>query len=215
MIELIQSQLIPTSKLLLNSGQLEGVPKNPRFIKDERYTKLIRSIQDDPEMLGARELLVYAYDGKYIVLGGNMRLRACKELGIKEVPCKVLPELTPDKLRSIVIKDNVAFGSDDFDMLANDWDIVELVEWGMEIPSLNIEVEELTDSFDLKDGDREPFQQITFTLADEQAIQIKNAIDEIKKTEEFKYCETLGNENGNGNALYLIIMQWAEQKTSF
>jgi len=136
MIELIPSQLIPTSKLLLNSGQLEGVPKNPRFIKDERYTKLIRSIQDDPEMLGARELLVYPYEGKYIVLGGNMRLRACKELGIKEVPCKVLPELSPDKLRSIVIKDNVAFGSDDFEMLANDWDIVELVEWGMEIPSL-------------------------------------------------------------------------------
>ena len=142
MIELIPSELIPTSKLLLNSGQIEGVPKNPRFIKDERYTKLIRSIQDDPEMLGARELLVYAYDGKYIVLGGNMRLRACKELKIKEVPCKVLPELSPDKLRSIVIKDNVAFGSDDFEMLANDWDIVELVEWGMEIPSLDIESEQ-------------------------------------------------------------------------
>jgi DNA modification methylase len=148
MIDLIQSELIQTSKLLLNSGQLEGVPKNPRFIKDERYTKLIRSIQDDPEMLGARELLVYPYKDKFVVLGGNMRLRGCKELGIKEVPCKVLPELTPDKLRSIVIKDNVAFGSDDFDMLANDWDIVELVEWGMEIPSLEeIELEAEEDDY--------------------------------------------------------------------
>jgi ParB-like chromosome segregation protein Spo0J len=136
MIELIQSELIPTSKLLLNNGQLEGVPKNPRFIKDERYTKLIRSIQDDPEMLGARELLVYAYEGKYIVLGGNMRLRACKELGIKKVPCKVLKELSPEKLRSIVIKDNVAFGSDDFDMLANDWEFPELYAFGMDIPSI-------------------------------------------------------------------------------
>lgn len=70
----------------------------------------------------------------------------------------------------------------------------------------------LGDEFDLPDGDREPFQQMTFTLADEQASKIKEAVSEIKKMNEFKYCETFGNENGNGNALYLIIMQWVEQK---
>ena len=183
MIELIQPQLIPTSKLLLNSGQLEGVPKNPRFIKDERYTKLIRSIQDDPEMLGARELLVYAYEGKYIVLGGNMRLRACKELGIKEVPCKVLPELTPDKLRSIVIKDNVAFGSDDFDMLANDWDVVELVEWGMEIPSLDIENElELEDILG-EESNKPAVIKITF----KDVEQLQQAENDIKELIDRKY----------------------------
>ena len=183
MIDLIQSQLIPTSKLLLNSGQLEGVPKNPRFIKDERYTKLIRSIQDDPEMLGARELLVYAYEGKYIVLGGNMRLRACKELGIKEVPCKVLPELSPDKLRSIVIKDNVAFGSDDFDMLANDWDIVELVEWGMEIPSLDIENElELEDILG-EESNKPAVIKITF----KDIEQLQQAENDIKELIDRKY----------------------------
>lgn len=66
--------------------------------------------------------------------------------------------------------------------------------------------------FSLKDGDKAPFQQMTFTLADEQAIQVQNAISDIKLTQEYKYAETMGNENSNGNALYLIIMQWAEQK---
>lgn len=147
MIELIQSELIPTSKLLLNSGQIEGVPKNPRFIKDERFTKLVKSIQDDPEMLGARELIVYPYESKFVVLGGNMRLRACKELGIKEVPCKVLPEhYAEDKLRAIVIKDNVAYGSDDFEMLANDWDLGELVGWGVEVPVFDEQEEEEQDN---------------------------------------------------------------------
>ncbi len=64
----------------------------------------------------------------------------------------------------------------------------------------------------MPDGDKSPFQQMTFTLADEQAEQIKNAIVDIKATDDYKYCETFGNENSNGNALYLIIMQWAEQK---
>jgi len=71
---------------------------------------------------------------------------------------------------------------------------------------------ETSDDFSLPDGDKEPFQQQTYTLADEQAEQIKNAIANVKKTEEYKYVETFGNENGNGNALYLIISQWAEQK---
>jgi hypothetical protein len=71
---------------------------------------------------------------------------------------------------------------------------------------------ETSDEFSLPDGDKEPFQQMTFTLADAQAEQIKEAIKEIKQTEEYKYVETFGNENSNGNSLYLIIMQWAEQK---
>jgi hypothetical protein len=197
MIDLIQSELIPTSKLLLNSGQLEGVPKNPRFIKDERYTKLIRSIQDDPEMLGARELLVYAYDGRYIVLGGNMRLRACKELGIKEVPCKVLPELTPDKLRSIVIKDNVAFGSDDFDMLANDWDIVELVEWGMEIPSLDIENEQ-----DYSDKNKEID---TDEFSDKMTIKLEYTEEDYHKVK-----EAFSNIGGTPEQIIFNLLQLDE-----
>ena len=77
---------------------------------------------------------------------------------------------------------------------------------------VDLDADDYGTDFDLPEGDKAPFQQMTFTLADEQAEQIKNAIADIKQAEEYKYCETMGNENSNGNALYLIIMQWAEQR---
>ena len=80
------------------------------------------------------------------------------------------------------------------------------------MPGFDIDADKLGEDFTLPDGDKAPFQQMTFTLADEQAEQIKNAIADIKQTEEYKYAETMGNENSNGNALYLIVMQWAEQR---
>ena len=83
---------IPIGKLESNSGQIKGLPKNPRFIRDERFKALKKSIQDFPEMMEYRELIVYPVGGKYVVIGGNMRLRACKELGFKDVPAKILPE---------------------------------------------------------------------------------------------------------------------------
>lgn len=83
-------------------------------------------------------------------------------------------------------------------------------EWKIDIGTKL--TDDMGDSFSLPDGDKAPFQQMTFTLADEQAILIQNAISDIKQTDEYKYAETMGNENSNGNALYLIVMQWAEQK---
>jgi hypothetical protein len=210
--ELLQSQLIPISKLKTNDGQIPDVPKNPRFIKDTRFEKLVKSLQDNPEMLSARELLVYQFENQNIVIGGNMRLRAAKEIGYKELPCKVLTDLTSEQIRAIVIKDNVSFGSDDFESLSNEWDSLELEEWGMELIGFDLDSDVLGTDFTLPDGDKAPFQQMTFTLADEQAEQIKNAISDIKQTEDYKFVETMGNENSNGNALYLIIMQWAEQR---
>ena len=97
-------------------------------------------------------------------------------------------------------------------MLSNEWDVEELGEWGLDCGGFDVDQSEYGEEFSLKDGDKEPFQQMTFTLADEQAEQIKNAIADIKQTEEYKYCETMGNENSNGNALYLIVMQWVEQR---
>jgi len=99
-----------------------------------------------------------------------------------------------------------------------DYDVIVLEDWGLDIhESIEDEdgveySEEYGEDFSLPDGDKAPFQQMTFTLADEQAIQIQNAISDIKQTQEYKYAETMGNENSNGNALYLIIMQWAEQR---
>jgi len=125
---------IKVSDIEVNKGQIYGLPKNPRFIRDERFNALKHSIEEAPEMLGLRELLVYPYEGKYIVIGGNMRLRACLDLGYAEVPCKVLPQETPvAKLREYVIKDNESFGQNDWDILANEWDSEELKDWGMEL----------------------------------------------------------------------------------
>jgi hypothetical protein len=141
-----------------------------------------------------------------------MRFKACKEAGLKEVPIIVADNLTEEQQREFLIKDNTSGGEWDFEMLANEWDVEQLSEWGLDVGGFDLDSDELSTDFSLPDGDKAPFQQMTFTLADEQAEQIKNAIADIKATEDYKYCETLGNENSNGNALYLIIMQWAEQR---
>lgn len=97
---MFKNKNIKISELALNTGQVPGLPKNPRFIRDNRFKDLVKSIQDAPEMLDYRKLLVYPFNGKYVVLCGNMRLRACKEIGYKEMPCMIVPEETaPEKLR--------------------------------------------------------------------------------------------------------------------
>jgi hypothetical protein len=189
-------------------SEVKANPNNPRLIKDDKFKKLVKSIQEFPEMLSLRPIVVNA---DMIVLGGNMRLKACKEAGLKEVDIIKADDLTEEQQKQFIIKDNVGFGEWDWEDLANNWDSEQLTDWGVDIPGFD-NVEDLGDSFSLPDGDKAPFQQMTFTLADEQAEQIKNAIDVIKETQEYKYAETMGNENSNGNALYLIIMQWAEQR---
>lgn len=125
---------IPLTKIELNKGQIAGVPANPRLIKDDKYRALVKSIQDDPEMLSLRELLVYEHNGQYVLIGGNMRYRVLKELKYKEAPCKIIPADTPvEKLKAYLIKDNNGFGEWDWDMLANEWDSEELKDWGVEL----------------------------------------------------------------------------------
>jgi len=193
-------------------SEIKANPNNPRVIKDDRFKKLVKSIQDFPKMMALRPMVVNADN---IVLGGNMRLKALKELGYKDIPdewVKRAEDLTEDEARRFIIADNVGFGEHDWEMLANEWDVDELSEWGLDCGGFDVDSDQYGEDFSLKDGDKAPFQQMTFTLADEQAEQIKNAITDIKQTEEYKYTETMGNENSNGNALYLIIMQWAGQR---
>lgn len=144
LITSMQAQLIKISQLKNNTGQVEGLPANPRLIKDERFDKLVKSIKDDPEMLGLREVIAYDNAGELVVIAGNMRLKACKELGIKEVPAKILPSETPvEKLKAYTIKDNVPFGENDWELLSNEWDTEQLTEWGLDIPCFNkIELDE-------------------------------------------------------------------------
>ena len=182
-------------------------PNNPRLIKDDKFKKLVKSIQDFPDMLNVRPIVV---NTDMVVLGGNMRLKAIKEAGIKEINIEIV-DWSEDKQKEFIIKDNASFGEWDWSDLANNWDSEELTDWGVDIIGFS-NVQDLGEDFSLPNGDKSPFQQMTFTLADEQAEQIKNAIEEIKRTEEYKYAETMVNENSNGNALYLIVMQWAEQR---
>jgi len=188
--------------------KVKSNPKNPRLIKDDKFKKLVKSIKDFPEMESVRPIVV---NKDMIILGGNMRYKAMIECGYKEVNVEVV-DWSEQKQNEFIIKDNVGFGEWEWEMVANEWDVEELDNWGLDLPIFTKDSNEFGTDFNLPDGDKSPFQQMTFTLADEQAIQIKNAIEEIKRTEEYKYAETMGNENSNGNALYLIIMQWAEQK---
>lgn len=137
------------SVLKNNTGQIPGVPKNPRFIKDDNFVKLKQSITDDPHFMELREIIAYKQEindkTELIVIAGNMRLRACKDLGWQEVPAKIVSDLTPEQIRAIVIKDNVGYGDNDYDALANEWDMVELEEWGLELPpgvGIDQEIEE-------------------------------------------------------------------------
>jgi len=195
----------------IDISQVKANPNNPRVIKDEAFRKLVASIKEFPEMLEIRPIVVNA---DMIVLGGNMRLRACKEAGMKKIPIIKAEDLTEEQQRQFIIKDNVSGGEWDWEILANEWDPVELSEWGLDVPGIELDPDALSDEFALPDGDKEPFQQMTFTLADEQAEVVKQAIADMKQTDRYKYGETFANENGNGNALYFIIEQWAEQRTS-
>ena len=112
-------------------------PNNPRLIKDDKFKKLVQSIKDFPEMLDIRPIVV---NKDMIILGGNMRYRACKEAGIKEIPV-IVTDLSEDKQREFLIKDNVSGGEWDWDMIANEWDELELIEWGVDIPVFDIEPE--------------------------------------------------------------------------
>ena len=105
-------------------------PNNPRYIKDEKFNKLVESIKELPEMLKLRPIVV---NDDMIVLGGNMRLRACEKAGLKEVPIIKASDLSPEQQQEFIIKDNVGFGSWDWDTLANEWDADKLESWGLEL----------------------------------------------------------------------------------
>ena len=136
----METRQIKINQIDQNKGQIAGLPANPRQWTRDDVERLAKSIEETPELLEARPLIAVPHDGKYIVLGGNLRLAALKRLGRKEAPVYVLPEDTPiDKQKEIVVKDNGAFGAWDFDLLANEWDDLPLLDWG--VPSWNTTVD--------------------------------------------------------------------------
>lgn len=146
-----ETRTIALKDLHNNTGQIEGVPANPRVLRDEHYKRLLQSLKDS-NLTGVLPLKVIDHNGEWVVLGGNMRLRALQELKAKEVACIVVPSDTDvETLRKVVITDNSNFGEWDNDMLANEWDADELKDWGVELPEFGKEEEQPTaqeDDFD-------------------------------------------------------------------
>ena len=123
-------------------------PSNPRVIKDEKFKKLVQSIKDFPQMLEIRPIVV---NDDMVVLGGNMRLRACQDAGLKEIPIIKASTLTPEQQKEFIIKDNVGFGEWDWAMLANDFDIEQLEDWGLDVPGITTVEEATEDDYEIPD----------------------------------------------------------------
>ncbi len=121
-------------------SEIKANSKNPRIIKDDKFKKLVQSIREFPEMLEKRPLVCFTdIDGKYVVLGGNMRLKASQEVGLKELPIVLADDWTQEQRDEFLIKDNVGFGEWDWDQLANEWDADKLDEWGLDVPNFDTE----------------------------------------------------------------------------
>jgi site-specific DNA-methyltransferase (adenine-specific) len=133
-------------------SEVKANPNNPRVIRDEDFAKLKRSIIDFPEMLEKRPLVCYTEGDKYIVLGGNMRLKALSDIGAKEIPIILADEWTEEQRAQFLIKDNVGFGEWDWNALANEWDAEQLEAWGLDLPPMDaIELEAEEDNYEMPD----------------------------------------------------------------
>ena len=132
-------------------------PNNPRLIKDDKFKKLVKSIQEFPEMLDIRPIVV---NSDMIILGGNMRFKACKEAGLKEIPIIIADNLTEEQQREFLIKDNTSGGEWDFEMLANEWDVEQLEEWGLDVPFFDTEI----NNIDVEDKEIEAHAKLTDTF---------------------------------------------------
>ena len=137
----MKSEKISINKLIPN-------PNNPRLIKDDKFKKLVQSIKDFPEMLDIRPIVV---NKDMVILGGNMRYKACKEAGVKELPV-IITDLSEEKQKEFLIKDNTAGGEWDWDIIANEWDIEQLTDWGLDVPiNLETELEAVEDNYEQPD----------------------------------------------------------------
>ncbi len=126
-------------------------PNNPRLIKDDKFKKLVKSISEFPKMMELRPMVI---DENNIVLGGNMRLKAIKELGFKEIEdswVKQAKDLTTEEIKRFIIADNVGFGEHDWEILANEWDVEQLADWGLDIPDFAIKQEAQEDDYEIPD----------------------------------------------------------------
>ncbi len=172
-------------------SEVKANPNNPRIIKDDKFKKLVQSIKDFPEMLELRPIVVNN-DG--IVLGGNMRLKACKEAGLKEVPVIKASELTEEQQKEFIIKDNVGFGEWDWEDLANNWDAEELTDWGLDLPILKLDVDYSEKNQEIDIDSLDETMTIKLNFIESEYWIVKQKLSEIALTPEQAIWKLLGNE---------------------
>ena len=172
-------------------------PKNPRLIKDDKFKKLVKSIQEFPQMLELRPIVV---DENNIILGGNMRYKACIEAGLKEIYILKAEDLTEQQKDEFIVKDNVGFGEWDWDILANEWDTDKLQDWGLSLP---IDIEEIKETKDIPDIGEIEFSEELFLEHNYIVLYFDNAMDwevaqeiyglkQVKSKESAEGCQKIG-----------------------
>jgi ParB-like chromosome segregation protein Spo0J len=150
-----------------NVSEIKANPKNPRVIRDEKFEKLVQSLKDFPEMLEKRPLVCFTdTDKKLVVLGGNMRLKAANEIGLKQLPVILADDWTEEQKAQFLIKDNVGFGEWDFESLANEWDVEQLEDWGLNIPNYDTTIDDIeeVDQFN---------ESVSFTIKCDSITQLE------------------------------------------
>ena len=165
-------------------------PNNPRIIKDDKFAKLVKSINEFPQMLNLRPIVV---NDDMVVLGGNMRLKACKEAGLKEIPIIKASELTEQQQKEFIVKDNVGYGEWDWNDLANNWNADQLQDWGLDIPGFDdvsfedknkeLTLDDITDSM-----------TINLKYTEEEYYIVKESLLKIAHTPEQAIWKLLGND---------------------
>ena len=171
--------------------EIKSNPNNPRLIKDEKFKKLVQSIKEFPQMLELRPIVV---NDDMIVLGGNMRLKACKEAGLKEVPVIKASDLSEEQQRAFIIKDNVGYGEWDWDLLANEWDAEDLVEWGLDVWQPNeVSIDGLfNEEGNNQDSINEPLNKIVLEYTQEDYDLVVDAFKSHSGTKEQIVFKLLG-----------------------
>ena len=174
--------------MLIN--EIKPNPNNPRIIKDNKFKQLVKSIQDFPQMLELRPIVI---DENNMVLGGNMRLKACIEAGLTDVPVIHANNLSEEKKKEFIVKDNVGYGEWDWDDLANNWDAQELTEWGLDIP--NFDVEGFADkNKELSLDDVTDSMTITLKYTEDEYHIVKDGLLKLASTPEQAIWKLLGND---------------------
>lgn len=176
---------VELDRLEPNEGQLDGLPANPREILETKLDLLKKDIQAYPELTKYRMLMIYPLEnGNYIIIGGNMRYRAMRDLGFKTAPCVIIPKETPiEKLKAYTILDNSGFGKWEWSMLANEWEADALAAWGLDLPmdESEIDVDSFFDKLD-KEAEKDKGEKITVSIPDEYADQKEEIKSRIEAT---------------------------------